>query len=161
MLGYWDDPEKTKQVIDSRGWMHSGDLGILDEDGYLEVVGRVKDVIIRGGENIYPKEIEDFLMTHPNILDVQIVGVNDENMGEEVVAVIIPQNPEIDITKSDIIEFWHGKIAHYKIPRYLQIVTEYPLTATGKVKKNEIRDNLNKIMKEENPDDWEVKFNIL
>ena len=161
MIGYWGDPKKTQESIDDKGWMHSGDLAILDEEGYLEVVGRVKDVIIRGGENIFPKEIEDFLMTHPKILDVQIVGVNDENLGEEVVAVIIPQNQDVELTKTEITDFWHGKIAHYKIPRYIQLVKEYPLTATGKVKKNEIRERLNKIMKEENSDEWEVKFNLM
>jgi fatty-acyl-CoA synthase len=105
MLGYWGDETKTKEVIDKDGWIHSGDVGILDDEGYMHIVGRVKDIIIRGGENIYPKEIENHLMTHENIFDVQVVGVKDENMGEEVVACMILKDPHLGFTKTEMVNF--------------------------------------------------------
>ena len=134
MLKYWNDEAKTLKTIDKNGWAHTGDIGIIGEDGYLEITGRVKDIIIRGGENIFPKEIENHLMTHPNIMDVQVIGVNDEILGEEIMAWIILDNPEFEISRNDIYDFCHGHIAHYKIPKYVKIVTEYPLTVTGKVR---------------------------
>jgi len=155
MLKYWDDEEQTKLTIDESGWAHTGDQGIIDDDGYLEIVGRVKDMIIRGGENIYPKEIENYLLTHPDISDAQVIGVNDERMGEEIMACIILYDADKVVSHNDIKEFLHGNIAHYKIPKYVRLVSEYPLTVTGKVKKNEMRDEVNKILAESNEDDWE------
>jgi len=160
MLKYWDDEEQTKLTIDESGWAHTGDQGIIDDDGYLEIVGRVKDMIIRGGENIYPKEIENYLLTHPDISDAQVIGVNDERMGEEIMACIILYDADKVVSHNDIKEFLHGNIAHYKIPKYVRLVSEYPLTVTGKVKKNEMRDEVNKILAESNEDDWEVNHNI-
>jgi len=160
MLKYWGNEEQTKQFIDESGWAHTGDQGIIDDDGYLEIVGRVKDMIIRGGENIYPKEIENYLLTHPDISDAQVIGVNDERMGEEIMACIILYDADKVVSHNDIKEFLHGNIAHYKIPKYVRLVSEYPLTVTGKVKKNEMRDEVNKILAESNEDDWEVNHNI-
>ena len=133
MIKYWNDEEKTKKTIDDQGWVHTGDLGVMDEEGYLEITGRVKDMIIRGGENIFPKEIENHLLTHKDILDAQVIGVNDEVMGEEVMAYIILNDPDKILSRNDVYEFWHGHIAHYKIPKYIKLVKEYPLTVTGKV----------------------------
>jgi fatty-acyl-CoA synthase len=160
MLKYWNDHEKTKETIDDEGWVHSGDLGVLDDEGYLEIVGRVKDMIIRGGENIFPKEIENHLLTHPDILDAQVIGVEDQKMGEEIMACIIIENPDKLVTRSDIKDYCQGEIAHFKIPRYVRIVSEYPLTVTGKVRKNEMRAEANKILKEVSPSLWEVDHNI-
>ena len=160
MLKYWNDAAKTSETIDEKGWVHTGDIGIIDEEGYCEIVGRVKDLIIRGGENIMPKEIENYLMTHPDILDVQVIGVYDEYLGEEVMASIVLEDPNKIISRTDIYEFMHGNIAHFKIPKYIRIVEEYPLTVTGKVKKNVMRDEVNKILKEVNSDLWEVDHNI-
>lgn len=160
MLKYWNDPEKTRETIDEKGWVHTGDLGKMDEEGYLEIVGRVKDMIIRGGENVFPKEIENLLLSHPDIHDAQVIGVDDEYYGEEIMAQIVLEDDDKLITRTDIYEFLHGRIAHYKIPRYIRIVKEYPLTVTGKVKKNVMRAEANKILKEVNPDLWEVDHNI-
>ena len=112
MLKYWNDEGKTKKTIDEKGWVHTGDIGMMDEDGYLEITGRVKDVIIRGGENIFPKEIENHIMTHPNVLDVQVIGVSDENMGEEIMAWIILDNPDEDISRNDIYMNFDTDILH-------------------------------------------------
>jgi fatty-acyl-CoA synthase len=138
MLGYWDDAEKTAAVLDPEGWMHTGDLATFDEAGYCNIVGRSKDLIIRGGENISPREIEEFLFTHPKVEDVQIVGVPDERFGEEVCAWIRLRAGEIS-DEAEIRGFCQGRIAHYKVPRYVRFVDAFPMTVTGKVQKFEIR----------------------
>ncbi len=139
MLGYWHDDGRTREVIDREGWMHTGDLAVMHDDGYCEIVGRIKDVVIRGGENLYPREIEDFLHTHPDIDAVQVVGVPDTKYGEEICAWIkmLPDRQPLD---ADAVRaFCSGKLAHYKIPRYVHIVDEFPMTVTGKVRKVEMR----------------------
>lgn len=138
MLGYWNDPERTAESIDSARWMHTGDLAAMDDEGYLSIVGRIKDMIIRGGENIYPREIEEFLFTHPNIVDVQVIGVPDEKFGEEVMAWI--KLKEGTATGEEIREFCKGKIAHYKIPKYYKFTDDFPMTVTGKIRKVEMRE---------------------
>jgi len=147
MHGYWQDEMKTKEAIDEHGWFHTGDLGVIDEDGYCKIVGRLKDLIIRGGENIYPTEIENFLHKHPKILDVQVVGIPDERMGEEVCA-WIKLKPDVTCDTKEIVDFCKGTISHYKIPRYIHFVEEYPMTVTGKVKKFEIRKEMIEYLKE-------------
>ena len=139
MLGYWNDPEKTAESIDSDSWMHSGDLAVMDDDGYVNIVGRIKDLVIRGGENIYPREIEEFLYTHPAIADAQVIGVPDERYGEEIMA-WIQLAPGAAATEDEIKEFCRGQIAHFKVPRYISFVSEFPMTVTGKVRKVEMRD---------------------
>jgi len=139
MNGYWNDPEKTAEAIDADGWMHSGDLATMDENGYVNIVGRIKDMIIRGGENIYPREIEEFLYTHPEITDAQVIGVPDHKFGEEIMA-WIQINEGSSVTEDDVKEFCKGKIAHFKIPRYISFVNEFPMTVTGKVRKLEMRE---------------------
>jgi len=141
MLGYWDEPERTAEAIDSEGWMHTGDLGTLDEEGYGNVVGRIKDMVIRGGENIYPREIEDFLYAHPNVAEVQVVGVPDRRMGEELCAWIRLGSGKT-CTEDDIRAFCQDRIAHYKIPRYIRFVDAFPLTVSGKVQKFVIRERM-------------------
>ena len=138
MLGYWNDPEQTAGAIDPAGWMHTGDLATMDQDGYLNIVGRSKDMIIRGGENIYPREIEEFLYTHPEIKDVQVVGVPDERYGEEIAAFVIERTPGT-VDAEAVREFCRGKIAHFKIPRYVMPVEEFPMTVTGKIQKFKLR----------------------
>ena len=138
MLGYWDDPEKTREAVDSEGWMHTGDLAVLDDEGYGNIVGRIKDMVIRGGENIYPREVEEYLFRHPKVEDVQVVGVPDRKYGEELCAWIRLRGGE-SATEQEIIEFCRGRIAHYKIPRYVRFVDAFPMTVTGKVQKFEIR----------------------
>jgi fatty-acyl-CoA synthase len=138
MLGYWDEPERTAEAIDADGWMHTGDIGTIDEQGYGNIVGRIKDMVIRGGENIYPREIEDFLHTHPKVADVQVVGVPDPQMGEELCAWIRLVAGET-WTEEDVRAFCRDRIAHYKVPRYICFVTEFPLTISGKVQKFVIR----------------------
>ncbi|WP_199239464.1 AMP-binding protein [Streptomyces sp. ICBB 8177] len=140
MLGYWDEPERTAEVIDAGRWMHTGDLAVMREDGYLAIVGRIKDMIIRGGENVYPREIEEFLYTHPKIADVQVVGVPDERYGEEIVACVIPRDPADPPTADELAAFCHGRLAHYKIPRRLRLVDAFPMTVSGKVRKVELRE---------------------
>ena len=139
MLGYWNDPEQTAEAIDAAGWMHTGDLATMDRDGYVNIVGRSKDMIIRGGENVYPREIEEFLYTHPAIRDVQVVGIPDERYGEEIAALVIAREHGT-IDAEDVREFCRGKIAHYKIPRYVISVDEFPMTVTGKIQKFKLRD---------------------
>jgi len=139
MLGYWNDPEQTAVAIDPAGWMHTGDLATMDEDGYVNIVGRSKDMIIRGGENIYPREIEEFLYSHPEIVDVQVVGVPDQRYGEEIAAFVIVRPPGTIDTEA-VREFCRGKIAHFKIPRYVIAVDEFPMTVTGKIQKFKLRD---------------------
>jgi fatty-acyl-CoA synthase len=139
MLGYWEEPERTAEAIDSARWMHTGDQAVMTDDGYAKIVGRIKDMIIRGGENVYPREIEEFLYTHPDIADVQVVGVPDERFGEEICAWVIPREGAT-INLDDVREFCKGKIAHYKIPRYVREATAFPMTVTGKIRKIELRE---------------------
>ena len=139
MLGYWDDPEQTAAVIDQARWMHTGDLAVMDEAGYLNIVGRIKDMIIRGGENVYPREIEEFLYGHPAIEDVQVIGVPDLRYGEEICA-WVKLRPGEALTEDELREYCQGQIAHYKIPRYLRYTSEFPMTVTGKIQKFKMRD---------------------
>jgi fatty-acyl-CoA synthase len=139
MRGYWNDPERTADAIDECGWMHSGDLATLDEEGYVRIVGRIKDMVIRGGENVYPREIEEFLYTHPQVADVQVIGVPDERYGEELMAWIIPRDGAT-LTEDEVREFCRGRIAHFKIPRYVKFVDSFPMTVTGKVQKFKMRE---------------------
>ena len=138
MQGYWDDAAKTAEAIDSDGWMHTGDLGTLDEDGWLRITGRVKDMVIRGGENIYPREIEEYLYQHPKIVEAQVFGVPDDKYGEELAVWIRLRDGEL-ATEQEIRDYCNGKIAHYKIPRYIRFVDEFPMTVTGKIQKFEMR----------------------
>ncbi|WP_328779586.1 AMP-binding protein [Streptomyces canus] len=140
MLGYWNEPEKTAEAVDAGRWMHTGDLAMMREDGYVEIVGRIKDMIIRGGENIYPREIEEFLYGHPKIADVQVVGVPHERYGEEVLACVIPRDPAHPPTLEDLRGFCEGRLAHYKIPSRLRILDAFPMTVSGKVRKVELRE---------------------
>jgi fatty-acyl-CoA synthase len=140
MLGYWDMPERTAEVIDAARWMHTGDLAVMSEAGYLNIVGRIKDVVIRGGENVYPTEVEEFLHTHPGILDVQVIGVPDDRYGEEVMAWVIPRAGVEPPTAATLRDFCAGRLATYKIPRYVKVVDAFPLTVTGKVRKTEMRE---------------------
>jgi len=139
MLGYWDEPEKTADVLDASGWMHTGDIAIIDQQGYCNIVGRIKDMVIRGGENLYPREIEEFLYRHPKIQDVQIFGVADDRYGEELCAWITARAGE-SLTADDIRSFCQGQIAHNKIPRYIEFVNEFPMTVTGKIQKFVMRE---------------------
>lgn len=141
MIGYWGDAEKTAEAIDATGWMHTGDLAVMDDDGYVDITGRLKDMIIRGGENIYPREVEDFLYTHPAVRDVQIFGVPDQKFGEEVCA-WIQLKDGASAQASDITGFCKGKIAHFKIPRHVRFVAEFPMTVTGKIQKFEMRNQM-------------------
>ncbi len=139
MLGYWEDPDRTNESIDVDGWMHSGDTAVMDDEGYVNIVGRIKDMVIRGGENVYPREIEEFLYAHPKIQDVQVIGVPDEKYGEEIMAWV--QVPEGEtLSAEDVRDFCRGKIAHYKIPRYVEVTKEFPMTVTGKIQKFKLRD---------------------
>ncbi len=142
MLGYWNDPAKTAEAIDATGWMHTGDLAVIDSDGYANIVGRIKDMIIRGGENVYPREVEEFLYTHPAIADVQVIGVPDLKYGEEIMAwVKLNENADpSSVTEASIREFCKGQIAHYKIPRYVKFAPDFPMTVTGKIRKIEMRE---------------------
>jgi fatty-acyl-CoA synthase len=139
MRGYWNDPERTEESIDPAGWMHSGDLATMDDEGYVRIVGRIKDMVIRGGENIYPREIEEFLYTHADIADVQVIGVPDQRYGEELMAWIVPRSGAT-LTEDEVREYCRGQIAHFKIPRYVKFVDSYPLTVTGKVQKFKMRE---------------------
>jgi fatty-acyl-CoA synthase len=140
MLGYWRQPDKTSEVIDAARWMHTGDLAVMDDDGYLSITGRIKDMVIRGGENVYPREVEEFLYTHPDILDAQVIGVPDAKYGEELMAWIRLRPGAAPITAQSLREFCAGRLAHYKIPRYVHITDEFPMTVTGKVRKVEMRE---------------------
>jgi fatty-acyl-CoA synthase len=141
MRGYWNDEERTRETIDHAGWLHSGDLGVMDGEGYVQVVGRIKDMVIRGGENIYPREVEEYLYTHPDIAEVQVFGVPDEKMGEEVCA-WIQLHPGKNMDEEGLRDFCRGQIAHFKIPRYVRFVDEYPMTVTGKIQKFLMRDKM-------------------
>ncbi len=138
MLGYWGDPEKTAEAVDAEGWMHTGDLAVIDDEGYGNIVGRIKDMVIRGGENVYPREIEEFLFRHPKVEDVQVVGVPDPRFGEELCAWVKLRAGET-ATQAEIVDFCRGQIAHYKVPRYVRFVDGFPMTVTGKIQKFEIR----------------------
>jgi fatty-acyl-CoA synthase len=139
MLGYWNDPGRTAEAIDTARWMHTGDLAVMDDDGYVQIVGRIKDMIIRGGENVYPREIEEFLYTHPAVTDVQVIGVPDARYGEEIMA-WIQVTEGATITTEDVVEFCRNRIAHYKVPRYVQVTDEFPMTVTGKIQKYLLRE---------------------
>src|SRR4051794_15491420 len=140
MLGYWDEPDKTADAIDADGWMHTGDLAEMREDGYCNIVGRIKDMVIRGGENIYPREIEEFLYTHPDIEDVQVIGVPDSRYGEELCAWVKLRPGAEHLDAGAVRVFATGKLAHYKIPRYVMVVDEFPMTVTGKIRKVDMRE---------------------
>jgi fatty-acyl-CoA synthase len=139
MLGYWEQPDQTAEAIDAAGWMHTGDLATMDDDGYVNIVGRIKDMIIRGGENVYPREVEEFLYTHPAVADVQVIGVPDERYGEVVCAWIVPRAGE-ELTEDEVREFCAGKIARYKIPQLVRFVDSFPMTVTGKIQKFKMRE---------------------
>ena len=139
MLGYWNDPERTAEAIDADGWMHTGDLAVMDDEGYVNIVGRIKDMIIRGGENVYPREIEEFLYTHPDIVDVQVIGVPDIRYGEEIMA-WVQLRDGAGTTTDDIKDFCRGTIAHYKVPRYIKLTDTFPMTITGKIQKFKMRE---------------------
>jgi fatty-acyl-CoA synthase len=140
MLGYWEQPEQTAEVVDADGWMHTGDLAAMDADGYLTITGRIKDVVIRGGENIYPREIEEFLYTHPDVLDAQVVGVPDATYGEELMAWVRLRPGSPELTAEAVRDFCTGRLARYKIPRYVRVVDAFPVTVTGKIRKVEMRE---------------------
>ena len=146
MRGYWGDPEKTSGVIDDSGWMHTGDLATMDRDGYFNIVGRIKDMVIRGGENLFPKEIEDYLFKNPKIAEVQVFGVPDLKYGEELCAWIKLVDGE-DSNDEEIRDFCHGQIAHYKVPRYIEFVDSFPMTVTGKVQKFVMREQMIETLK--------------
>ncbi|GAA2609240.1 AMP-binding protein [Actinomadura fulvescens] len=139
MLGYWREPEKTVEAIDQARWMHTGDLAVMDEHGYVTITGRIKDMVIRGGENIYPREIEEFLYTHPDILDAQVIGVPDHKYGEELMAWVRLRPGAEPLTAEALRAFCAGRLAHYKIPRYVRLVDEFPMTVTGKIRKVQMR----------------------
>lgn len=139
MLGYWNQDDKTAEAIED-GWMHTGDIGVMDDDGYVQISGRIKDMVIRGGENIYPREIEEFLYTHPDIVDAQVIGVPDQKYGEELCAWIRMRPGAEPITAESLKQFCDGQLAHYKVPRYVELVEEFPMTVTGKVRKVEMRE---------------------
>jgi fatty-acyl-CoA synthase len=146
MLGYWEQPDKTAEAIDAAHWMHTGDLAVMDSGGYLAITGRIKDMVIRGGENIYPREIEEFLYTHPDILDAQVIGVPDAKYGEELMAWVRLRPGAATLTAEDVRAFCAGQLAHYKIPRYVHVVDEFPMTVTGKVRKVEMRERAKEIL---------------
>ena len=146
MLGYWEQPDKTAEAIDAARWMHTGDLATMDEDGYVNIVGRIKDLVIRGGENIYPREVEEFLYTHADIADVQVIGVPDDKYGEELMAWVVLREGAATLTAEGVREFASGKLAHYKIPRYVHVTDSFPMTVTGKVRKVEMREQAQQLL---------------
>ena len=146
MRGYWDDAERTAEAIDADGWMHTGDLAVMREDGYCTIVGRIKDMVIRGGENIYPREIEEFLHTHPDVEDVQVIGVPDERYGEELCAWLKLRDSAEPLDAAAVRAFCEGRLAHFKIPRYVLVVEEFPMTVTGKVRKVEMREETTRML---------------
>jgi len=146
MLGYWEQPDKTAEAVDAAHWMHTGDLAVMDADGYLAITGRIKDMVIRGGENVYPREIEEFLYTHPDILDAQVIGVPDAKFGEELMVWVRLRAGAPALTAEALREFCTGQLAHYKIPRYVHVVEEFPMTVTGKVRKIEMRERAVEIL---------------
>ncbi|MEY9894047.1 fatty-acyl-CoA synthase [Catenulispora sp. MAP12-49] len=146
MLGYWDEPQRTAEAVDADGWMHTGDLAQMDPDGYVAIVGRIKDMVIRGGENVYPREVEEFLYAHPDVEDVQVIGVPDKKYGEELMAWVRLRPGAQPLTAEDVHAFCEGHLAHYKIPRYVHIVDGFPMTVTGKVRKVEMREQAVEIL---------------
>jgi fatty-acyl-CoA synthase len=140
MLRYWNNEDATRDAIDSSGWMHTGDLATMDGEGYIQIVGRIKDMVIRGGENVYPKEVEEFLYSHPAISDVQVTGVPDPKYGEELIAWVKLRPEAPDVTADDLRAFCQGKITHFKIPRYFKFVDSFPMTVTGKIQKFRMRE---------------------
>jgi len=141
MLGYWDDEEKTRETIDRGGWLHSGDIGVMDADGYVQVTGRIKDMIIRGGENVYPREVEEFLYSHPGIQEVQVIGVPDEKYGEQICAWIKCREGHV-LTEQEVRDFCRDRITHFKVPRHIRFVEDYPMTVTGKIQKFKMRETM-------------------
>lgn len=141
MKGYWADVEQTAEAIDKDGWMHTGDLAVMDEEGYCNIVGRLKDMVIRGGENVYPREVEEYFYRHPKIQDTQVFGVPDEKYGEELCIWICLKSGE-EATEAEMKDFCKGQIAHYKIPRYIQFVESFPMTVTGKIQKFKMREQM-------------------
>jgi fatty-acyl-CoA synthase len=139
MTGYWDDPERTAEAIDPQRWMHTGDLATMDAEGYVNIVGRIKDMVIRGGENVYPREVEEFLYTHPDVVDVQVIGVPDLRFGEELMA-WVKLRAGATVDEEALREFCRGQIAHYKVPRYVRFTDDFPMTVTGKVQKFKMRE---------------------
>jgi fatty-acyl-CoA synthase len=140
MLGYWQEPDRTAEVIDAARWMHTGDLAVMGNDGYVSIVGRIKDMIVRDGENVYPREIEEFLCDHPKIADVQVVGVPDPAYGEEILACVILRDRSVGLSRDELARFCRGRLAPYKVPRYLRILDSFPTTVSGKVRKVELRE---------------------
>jgi fatty-acyl-CoA synthase len=140
MRGYYKMPEKTAETIDSEGWLHTGDLATMNTHGYINIVGRLKEMIIRGGENVFPREVEEFLIRHPKVADVQVLGVPDKFFVEELLAVVLPQE-EVELTEEELRAFCKDQISHQKIPRYFQFVKAFPMTASGKVQKFVLREN--------------------
>ncbi|GAA3909012.1 AMP-binding protein [Actinoplanes auranticolor] len=146
MLGYWNQAEATAEAIDEARWMHTGDLATMDEHGYVNIVGRIKDLVIRGGENVYPREVEEFLYSHPDVSDVQVIGVPDQKYGEELMAWVVLRPGATPLTTEAVREFCKGKLAHYKVPRYVHVVEDFPMTVTGKVRKVEMRERAVEIL---------------
>jgi len=147
MLGYWNEPDKTAEAIDSGHWMHTGDLATMDDGGYLSIVGRIKDMVIRGGENVYPREVEEFLYSHPDIADVQVIGVPDRKYGEELMAWVVMRPGAEALTAEGVRTFCEGRLARYKVPRYVHVVDGFPMTVTGKIRKVEMRADAVEILK--------------
>ncbi|MFE3583122.1 AMP-binding protein [Streptomyces vinaceus] len=146
MLGYWGEPERTAEAVDAARWMHTGDLAVMDGDGYLSITGRIKDMVIRGGENVYPREIEEFLHGHPDVLDVQVIGVPDAKYGEELMAWVRMREGAPPLTAEAVRAYCDGRLAHFKIPRYVHVVEEFPMTVTGKVRKVEMRETAARLL---------------
>ncbi|MFE3938331.1 AMP-binding protein [Streptomyces goshikiensis] len=146
MLGYWGEPERTAEAVDAARWMHTGDLAVMDEDGYLSITGRIKDMVIRGGENLYPREIQEFLHTHPDVLDVQVIGVPDPKYGEELMAWVRMREGAEPLTAETVRAYCAGRLAHFKIPRYVHVVEEFPMTVTGKIRKIEMRETAARLL---------------
>lgn len=146
MLGYWGEPERTAEAVDAARWMHTGDLAVMDDDGYLSITGRIKDMVIRGGENIYPREIEEFLHGHPDVLDVQVIGVPDAKYGEELMAWVRMREGAEPLTAEAVRAYCAGRLAHFKIPRYVHVVDEFPMTVTGKIRKVEMRETARRLL---------------
>ncbi|MFF4578549.1 AMP-binding protein [Streptomyces sp. NPDC001389] len=148
MIGYWGEPDRTAEAVDREGWMHTGDLAVMDADGYLSITGRIKDMVIRGGENLYPREIEEFLHAHPDVLDVQVIGVPDPKYGEELMAWVRMREGAEPLTAESVRAYCEGRLAHFKIPRYVHVVDEFPMTVTGKIRKVEMRAMATRLLEE-------------
>ncbi|WCD85046.1 3-[(3aS,4S,7aS)-7a-methyl-1,5-dioxo-octahydro-1H-inden-4-yl]propanoyl:CoA ligase [Streptomyces xanthophaeus] len=146
MLGYWAEPERTAEAVDAARWMHTGDLAVMDDEGYLSITGRIKDMVIRGGENLYPREIEEFLHAHPDVLDVQVIGVPDPKYGEELMAWVRMREGAEPLTAAAVRAYCDGRLAHFKIPRYVHVVEEFPMTVTGKIRKVEMREEAARLL---------------